>query len=425
MYRTIPLLLTTLLVMFLQTVQGQEIHDTVLSGYVREALYVSPRLKALEARVRMFNQRVPQVSSLPDPRVAFSMNNLPVNSFSFTQEPMTGKMLGLSQMFPFPGKLSTRGDIAGQDERIAQQEFFDTRNDIVRNVRKVYYELAFLQKAIAVDEESRDVLRNISKVVRAKYEVARGTQQDVIKSDFEISRITDRILKLREEYRRKVDEMNSLLLREAGTGMRIDSLTEVGKDQFSVRDLLDEAIQHRPFLQGIKNAADKARAQKELANLEWYPDFMIGAAYSQRDYLAANNNNLVDFLSLSLNLNLPLNNGGKRSAAVEEAEAMINMYTESYNTALQQLQTSFSSSLATLATVHERLELLTTGLLPQASQALNASLAGYQVGDVDYLTVLDNLVKLYQLQTDYHRLRADYWKTRADIDFHTGKAVQP
>lgn len=398
--------------------------DTVLPRYIDRALQVSPRLNALRAQQRAVNRRIPQVSSLPDPRLAFSLSNLPVNSFAFTQEPMTGKVVAVAQTLPFPGKLSTRGDIVHQDEMIVLRQFEDERNSIIREVKKTYYELAYIRRVIAIEKQSRQLLRDISRIVRTKYEVGKGSQQDIVKSHLEITRITDRILKLQERFQALAERLNALLLREPKAAVVVDSLHDPTNTVFRIDDLLDSARANRPFLRGLEEAVLKAKFQKELAELQWYPDFTVGLAYSQRDYLLTTGTDLNDLASITVGINIPLDYGGKRSAAEEEATALEKMYTDQYNSVLQTLQKLFAKSDAAITTIRERIHLLETGLLPQASQALRASLAGYQVGEVDYLNVLDNQVKLFDIEMDLVRLRADYWKEIAEIEFLAGIEVQ-
>ncbi len=101
--RSINLILTIIIILtntFYITAQPQE-----LDLLIEEAISVSPRLNMLRAKKDASFNRIEQNSNLPDPMLTLGLMNLPVNSFSFTQEPMTGKIVGLSQMFPFPGKV--------------------------------------------------------------------------------------------------------------------------------------------------------------------------------------------------------------------------------------------------------------------------------------------------------------------------------
>ena len=395
--------------------------DTTLQRYIATALRVSPRLMALHSRQNAYGSRIAQASNLPDPRVAFTLNNLPVNSFSFTQEPMTGKMISLSQEFPFPGKLSARESIAAGDEKIAEQETGDARLELTRDVKQTYNELAYLAQAIRIQEQARQIYREFARVVRTKYEVGKGSQQDILKSDLEVSRTTEKIISLQERRNALTATLNSLLLNDPATPLSIDSL-QVPETftQLTEASLIEKAKANRPLLMGLQAAQQKAAAQRNLATLAWYPDFTVGAAYTQRDYMKTTNTNFVDFASVSVTMNIPLNYGGKRTAAEDEAQSTEQMYEYQYNSAIQSLQKLFGKSIAAINSITDRLDLLETGLLPQASQTLTASLAGYQVSEVDYLTVLDNQAKLFQMETDVYRLRADYWKEIAEIEFLSG-----
>ena len=74
-----------------------------LQELINTAIEVSPKIKMLQMKKEAASDRIEQNSNLPDPTLTLGLANLPVNSFSFTQEPMTGKIVGLSQAFPFPG----------------------------------------------------------------------------------------------------------------------------------------------------------------------------------------------------------------------------------------------------------------------------------------------------------------------------------
>ena len=120
-----------------------------------EAIRVSPRLNMLRAKKDASFSKIEQNSNLPDPMLTLGIMNLPVNSFSFTQEPMTGKVVGLSQMFPFPGKLSAISDAISVDTSIVQQEIDDAVNEIRKIVSTKYFSLSYVRKALHYSLESK------------------------------------------------------------------------------------------------------------------------------------------------------------------------------------------------------------------------------------------------------------------------------
>ena len=75
-----------------------------LSDLLGEARAKNPALSAMQYKYEAGRERVPQAGALPDPMLMMGVQNLPTNSFSFSQDFMTSKMIGLSQTFPFFGK---------------------------------------------------------------------------------------------------------------------------------------------------------------------------------------------------------------------------------------------------------------------------------------------------------------------------------
>ena len=78
----------------------------ILSQFIEEALKNNPKIKSYYNRWAASKMKVPQVGSLKDPVIGFGILNLPAKEPHFNLEPMTGKQLTISQIFPFPGKLT-------------------------------------------------------------------------------------------------------------------------------------------------------------------------------------------------------------------------------------------------------------------------------------------------------------------------------
>ena len=72
-----------------------------LDQLIEEALENNPEILAAKKRGEVYREKVPQASALEDPMLEFGIINLPTN-FSFRDEDMTMKEIGISQKFPFP-----------------------------------------------------------------------------------------------------------------------------------------------------------------------------------------------------------------------------------------------------------------------------------------------------------------------------------
>jgi outer membrane protein TolC len=391
-----------------------------LQGLIETAIEVSPKLKMLKMKKQAAFNRIEQNSNLPDPMLTLGFVSLPVNSFSFTQEPMTGKIVGLSQAIPFPGKLSEQAEVNSKDVDIIEQEILDAKNELRKNVIKSYNELSYFRKAIQISASSKDLLNNIAEVVRTKYSVSTASQQNLLKVELEITNLTEKIEDLKSKENSQLSILNALLLRSVDSPITSVELHKIEYQKFNVEALVDSALKYRPFLQGIKEAKQKEVLKKSLADYEYYPNFNLAIQYSFRDKIERTNTPLDDFLSVIVGISLPLNYGGKVSSKVEETETMQRLYDEQYNMSLQILQSSFGSSVAKINSLQERIKIISEGSLIQANENLKTTLTSYQVGQVDFLNVIDAQNSLLKIENDLYRLETDYLNEIAELEFLTG-----
>ncbi len=384
------------------------------------AVNVSPKLKMLQAKAEAAANRIEQNSNLPDPTLTLGVANLPVNTFSLTQEPMTGKIVGLSQGIPFPGKLGTAADVASKDVEIVKQEYYDAKNDIIKNVRQSYYELAYTRKAIAIEKESKKLLNDISNVVRTRYEVSAASQQNLLKVQLELTNISDKIEDLKSKEASITADLNALLLLPSDNVITTGEINGIEFQKYTTEELDSLAVENRAYLKGFRLAQEKAALQENLAKYDRYPNFNLSVQYSQRDEIAKTNTPLTDFFSVMVGISLPLNYGGKTTARVQEAESMQEMYAQQYALARQVLTQNFGSSIAKLNSIKERIKLINEAEYPQAQQTFNSALSSYQTGQIDFINVIDSQNKLYQVETSLYRLETDYLKEIAGLEFLTG-----
>ena len=73
-----------------------------LRALVNEALKANPEMKQMGSTFKASKETIRSAGALDDPEVSFAMQTCPPIPGAFSQDPMTQKMLELSQKFPFP-----------------------------------------------------------------------------------------------------------------------------------------------------------------------------------------------------------------------------------------------------------------------------------------------------------------------------------
>ena len=395
-----------------------------LDQMIEQAILLSPKVKMLEAKRNAAYSGIDKNSNLPDPVLTLGLVNVPTNSFSFDQDPMTQKIVGVRQTFPFPGKLGAIEEASAIDTLIIDQEIRDAENEIRKNVNKNYYELSYLKRSIELSKESKLLLQDIAKVVSTKYTVGSASQQNLLKVQLEITNITQKIDEVESREQSVLAELNALLFRDENAQINVMYFEDLDFIDLNTGQLDSTAKIYRPYLKGIRFAENKYELNRYAAEKDFYPNITLGLQYAFREQIAATGLQLNNLISVVVGVTLPFNYGGKVSAKVEEAISMQEFYSNQYSLALQSLQSNFGGAVARLNSLKERIKLFEEGLLPQAKQNLTATLSHYQVGHIDFINVIDAQDQLFKIETNVYRLKTNYLKQISDLEFLVGKTLR-
>jgi outer membrane protein TolC len=383
--------------------------DTLrLTAAVEIARQANPRLRAARLKADAAAARIPQAGAPPDPELQVGLMNRMVSSLGSTADPMTMNQVQLTQELRWPGKLGLPRERARRLASAEQLDADDAELMLVARVTGVYYDLAYMDRALAIMGRSRDLLQDVVQVSQAMYAVGTGLQQDVLQSQVGVARMTEEITVMGQERVAMAARLNALLGRDATVAIGALDLPEPGDSLPGVDSLMTRAIARRPKLRAAQERAAAAGAESRAARRELFPDLMVGVSYGQRPQFD-------DMASLMVGIRLPLwassrglpmRRETRAMEAMAEAEAR-DTYNETY-ARLVEMRADAARSL-NLA------RLYATAIVPQARASVEAALAAYRVGKVDYMSALENQMTVNRYETESVRLRAAYHKAQAEI----------
>ncbi|MDA8107937.1 MAG: TolC family protein [Betaproteobacteria bacterium] len=392
---------------------------TALAALVAEAREHNPELRAAAEERKAARERIPQAGALDDPMLEAGVVNLPAESLRFDREPMTMKMIGLSQKLPYPGKRGLREALAAKDAEAANYAYQETANRVVQRVKSAYYDLALSDESIRITRDNRAALGRLLELVRSRYEVGLASQADALKAQTQIAKMDDELLSLGRERRIAESELTRLLGRSRSEAIAPEPLRPQHAALPPLEILEADAGRVSPQLLALKSALARSGTGVELAHKDYYPDFDVRFSYGQRDNLPGMpQENLV---SLTVAINLPLWRRSKLEPRVAEAEAMRDQAQSRYQAQLDELRARLRQAVASARQGLDSIRLYETAILPQARLTLDAALSAYQVGRADFLTLLDSQMAVFNYRVAHAAAVAGYDKARAEIDFLTGR----
>ncbi|MFQ5890770.1 MAG: TolC family protein [Gemmatimonadota bacterium] len=406
--------LATALLAFSRPTFAQQAADTLtLEDAVALAREANPLLQAVRLRADAAIERIPQAGALPDPQLSFGFLNRPVVDLGRTDQSMTMNSVQLTQRFPWPGKLGFAEERARYLAQAAELEAEESGVSLVAGVKSVYYGLAYVDRALGILEDTRQLLREFLDVSSTMYSVGTGLQQDVLQAQVSVAQMTEEITVMEQDRLAMAARLNALLGRQATAPVGALELPVPAGDLPPVDSLMALAARRRPALRAARARAQAAEAGYKAARRALYPDLTVTLGYGQRPQFD-------DFLTLMLGVSIPVWAGSRQlplrrqmSATLSMEEAReIDLYNETY--------ARITELRAEAERARNLTQLYATSVLPQARAAVESALSAYRVGRVDFMTLVQNEMTVNRYEIDRVRLAADYQRALAQVEALVG-----
>lgn len=411
-----------------------------LDSLVAHAIAVSPAVAAAQARADAAAARVAPAGARPDPMLMAGVQNFPLSEPGFADF-MTMKMIGITQTIPYPGKLSGRTHVAEDELAAARAGVVGARRTVARQVRTLYYDIAFTTRALDIVSRTQGVVAAMIPVTETRYASGEGSQSEILRLRVETARLAEEAATLVEERRATLAELNALLERHADTPVGdaaipaaiaraaiADSARSITFESSalgarvtrspipSVDSLVALAVRNSAELQEHEAMIRAQRARSALARRERLPDFDVSLQYGQR-------NGFGDMVSAVVSVPIPLQKRRKQDAEASASDADLRALEAEHMVSLNELRANIARLAGALERDRTQLALYVKAILPQAGAALGSANAGYQAGRVDFATLIDAQALLFNYETDYYRTLNDFAKTLAELEEQTGRML--
>ncbi|MBI4774714.1 MAG: TolC family protein [Deltaproteobacteria bacterium] len=383
-----------------------------LNQLIEEALAVNPQIGAARHRAEAARQQIPQAGALDDPMLGFGVLNLP-DSFDFNVEPMTTKEISLSQKVPFFGKRRLMREVAERQAEASQSEIDENANQVIKDVKLVFYDLAHVYRATDVTLRNKAILEDFSRLTQTRYGLGQGIQEDVIRAQVEISRMLDELLMLEQRRRALEARMNMLLNRPTSHPLGVPEEVLFEPRNLDIEQLQQTALDTSPVLKALQNEVSAGVKGLSLANRERYPDFNFRVSYGQRDIDS-------ELYSGMIEMNLPVFAKSKQNRKVDEAAARLSARQAEYTGARNEIFFAISDAATMAQRLQKQYELYRTGIIPQTTVQIQSAMSAYTVNKADFMTLLDSRMRLYRFELDFHQALTDYAKSIAVLEAAVG-----
>jgi outer membrane protein, heavy metal efflux system len=373
------------------TQKGQAV---AIADLVNELLENNPDIRAAQYRVDAAMKRPSQLSTLPEPKltatnfgVGHPFSRLRESNFAYYG-------FGFSQEIPYPGKLALAGEEARKEAESEREMYRTTVLDNVAQLKVAYYEWYGIVKAAEITRKNRELLERLERIARARYSVGKGIQQDVLKAQVEQSTLAQQLELLDQRRATSEARIRSLI----STERPLTRPTEIQLTPLPVTldELLSALDRQAPRLKVRQAMLDSRAVSIERSKKDYRPDFGVTVQWQKTGAP------FPDYYMAMAEVKIPLYFWRKQRLGVEESVARFREARQNYQSERQELMFQVKDYFFTARTSERLLELYRSGIIPQSSLSLESAMAGYEVGSVDFLTLMNNFMTLLSYEMQYY-----------------------
>jgi outer membrane protein, heavy metal efflux system len=389
---------------------------TPLATLLDEAARNNPDILAARRGWQAATQVPSQVSTLPDPQV--TMQSLSVGSprpfAGYSNSNFAYIGLGVSQDFPYPGKLKLKGEAAQQDAAISRDKLDAVRRAVLQQVKEAYFQTAYIQQTLEVLDRNGKLLDQIEKIADARYRVGQGKQQDVLKAQLEKTKLLRELAHHHELMGTQQALLLKLLNRPPGSPeITTEPLVETPL-RYTSDELLEKVRAQNPEVATQQEMVKKQSLQVEIARKDRYPDFSVQYMWQRTGP------SFPSYYMLTFSARLPIYRRRKLNPEMTQAVEELNRSQREYESQVQTAYFDVRNQYIAAQTASQMLKIYREGLIPQALATYQSGLTSYQTGSLDFESLFSTFLDVLNFDGEYWKTLMEHETALARIEQVTG-----
>lgn len=380
---------------------------------IQEALIKSPAVQSKKAQYEALRSKVIKAWLPEDPMVGVDVEGQP--DLFKTGERMNYEYMVL-QSIPFPTKLILSGVIASKEADMAYQMYKEEERAVAWRIEQPSYQLFLSKRTLLALKENKQLLDQLSGVVRSRYEANKTDQSDYLKVRIELDQILIEIFDWQQKSHIAGAAVSRQLNKPLDTAYPVKEQLKRAPLSLRLPELEKIALEKRPELKSFEVGVERAQASRLLSQTEWLPD--ITGRIEARKFNGEDDIREYDnFIGFSVPVwSLLKGIGGGWVSAQKEVNATQALYVDMKNETLFRVHEAY----AKFQSAENALNIYESSILPTAKQQVDIATSSYEAGRTDILNLIDAQRTLKNTQIGYYKAMSDYEMALSDLRLAVG-----
>jgi outer membrane protein TolC len=380
--------------------QGLPADSLRMEDVVRYVVGRNDRAAAARYMEKAATDKIGPAGAWDDPMLMVGVASLPSN-FSFTEEDMTMKMVGLSQKIPYAGQKGFESEAAKYQADVAKEDTRQIELDLATAARNAYLSLYYRQQALNFIQSQRAIQNDIVTAAITKLSTDQASQADVAAAQADLWRLDADILSAEQELDASFNELYALMGQEKMVNPPALSEPNLKSTSQNLNDWLVAAWDNYPPLKRARSQSVSYFYSATAAKRMRWPMLELAASYGFRqegppDPMTGLSMKRKNMISFQANISLPVFSGraqGRMASSMEAmrlgAEAEAN---QTWRDTKANLQTIFSSR----ERLTQSLKLYQERIIPADQDAYRSAMTAYSSSRIPFVTLLNYAMSIYR-----------------------------
>ncbi len=279
-------------------------------------------------------------------------------------------------------------DLTKSYKMTAREKINYIKNNLSYTTVKLFYTVLFLERSLKVKEDQIKTLESHLEITTKKVQSGSATDFDILTTKVRVASAKNQKIDIENSIKQQKIALRSLLGLSSDSPLNLKGDLSLMQQSVNIDSLLSQAYTQREELKIAGDAKNSIELQKHAASLSDMPTLNAMASYGLKNGLMPDLDVLRGNWAVGISANIPIFNGFRKDAKVEEAEANLNANDSHILSLKRKIKTEVRQAVSELETSKSKLS--TTKLqVEQAQQAVKRAETSYENGVITNLDLLD------------------------------------
>lgn len=378
--------------------------------------YIRNNLDLEAVRYKVERTRADRIAAAlkPNPSFTLTVENLPFRgpgAFDRLYEVAAT----YSETIELGGKRALREKAADAAVAAAEAQLEDALRRGVAEVKRLYLEALLARAAVDLSHEGRQTFEELLRFNQARFDEGAIAELEIIKVRLERVKVDSGVrlaeLALRQALIRLLEKTGI----PVDGGATVAGELESGRADFDIQALRTAALEFRTDVIASRAEVNAAEERLSLERARSKPDISPFAGYKR-----VGRDDTVLF-----GVNIPLKLRDRNQAEIARAEVDLKSARNRLQLAGSRAAAEVESAYAGVQSAAALIAAFENELLRQADESQSISLAAYEEGGTELLSVLEAQRTRTEVRQHYYKILFDYHSSVVALELAVGKEIRP